>query len=69
MSKDTQLPDNDYVLSEGSGWFDVKGFTIRIHSTDEGVIVDIYDKKVALTGDFDAALMQAAQVFDHELQE
>ena len=39
---DTQLVDGDYVLAEGAAWFTVKGFSIRIHSTDEGVVVDVY---------------------------
>ena len=37
-----ELEDGDYVLTEGSGWFTVKGFSVRIHATDEGVAVDIY---------------------------
>ena len=31
-----KLAYGDYELTEGSGWFDVKGFTVYIHSTDEG---------------------------------
>jgi hypothetical protein len=37
-----ELEDGDYVLTEGSGWFTVKGFAVRIHATDEGVAVDVY---------------------------
>ena len=36
------LIDSDYVLAEGAAWFSIKDFSIRIHSTDEGVVVDIY---------------------------
>jgi hypothetical protein len=36
------LKDDDYVLEEGAGWFTVKGFSVRILSTDEGLLVDIY---------------------------
>lgn len=39
---DTKLSDGDYKLSDGCGWFEVKNFAIRIQSTDEGVVVDIY---------------------------
>ena len=39
-----KLPDADYVLTEGAAWIEVKGFSIRIMSTDEGVIVDVYAK-------------------------
>ena len=62
------LPDGDYTLSEGAAWVDVKGFTIRIHRTDEGVVVDIFNAKTALTGDFDAALVSSTYAFDHELE-
>ena len=37
------LKDDDYTLEEGAAWFTVKGFSIRILSTDEGVVVDIYE--------------------------
>ena len=62
------LPDGDYTLSEGAAWFDVTGFTIRIHRTDEGVVVDIFNGKVAQTGDFDSALVASTCAFDHELE-
>lgn len=61
------LIDDDYTLVEGAAWLDVKGFWIRIHSTDEGVVVDIYDATVAKTGDFDLALVTSAFSFDLEL--
>jgi hypothetical protein len=37
-----RLRYNDYILTDGGGWFEIKGFSIRIHDTDEGVAVDIY---------------------------
>lgn len=54
------LKDDDYVLEEGAAWFTVKGFAIRILSTDEGVVVDIWkdgevmDSPIASTYAFDA---------------
>lgn len=42
MSTDKVLKDEDYTLEEGAAWFTVKGFSVRIMSTDEGVVVDIY---------------------------
>jgi hypothetical protein len=39
---DVKLPDGDYVLADGAAWFKVKNFSIRIQSTDEGVVVDLY---------------------------
>lgn len=39
---DKNLIDNDYTLTEGGAWFTVEGFAVRIHTTAEGLIVDIY---------------------------
>jgi hypothetical protein len=52
------LKDNDYTLVDGAAWFEVKGFAIRIHSTDEGVVVDVfkngdYTEAIASTYAFD----------------
>ena len=38
---DVNLIDGDYVLTDGAAWFRVKNFSIRIQSTDEGVVVDL----------------------------
>ncbi len=54
------LTDQDYRLVEGAAWIEVKKFAIRIHTTDEGVIVDIYkggaeiDNPIAGTYAFDS---------------
>lgn len=40
--RDTNLPDGDYTLTEGAAWFTVKNFSVRVYSTDEGIVVDIY---------------------------
>jgi hypothetical protein len=58
VNPDTPLTDTDYVLTEGAAWFTVKGFAIRIHSTDEGVVVDVfkdgdYTETIASTYAFD----------------
>ena len=37
-----ELPEGDYVLKDGAGWFSVNGLSVRIKATDEGVVVDIY---------------------------
>lgn len=41
-TNERELVDDDYVLIEGSAWFTVKKFGIRIHETDEGVVVDVW---------------------------
>ena len=59
------LNDTDYVLVDGAGWFTVKGFAVRIHSTDEGIIVDVYkdgaemESPIASTYAYDAELEEA----------
>ena len=42
MDSDTKLHDGDYTLVDGAAWFTVKGFSVRIMSTDEGVVCDFY---------------------------
>lgn len=57
-----QLPDGDYVLKDGAAWLEVKGFAVRILSTDEGIVVDVYkngaemDSPITSTYAFDAEL-------------
>lgn len=38
----TALPDGDYELTDGSAWFSVAGRSIRIQTTDDELMVDIY---------------------------
>ena len=40
---DTNLPDGDYVLTDGAAWFSCDGFAIRIYTTHRGVVVNIYE--------------------------
>lgn len=62
-----ELQDEDHVLVEGAAWFDVKGFAVRIHSTHEGVAVDVFDRTLLDEGNSDDAWMAGVHVFDHEL--
>lgn len=57
----TDLIDDDYFLDDGAGWFQVKGFAIRIHSTADGVAVDIYKN-----GAEDADALASCYAFDSE---
>lgn len=41
VARQCVLPDGDYTL-EGSAWFTVGKFSIRIHTTDKGVAVVMY---------------------------
>ncbi len=40
LNRERNLRDGDYVLIDGAAWFTVGKFSIRIHQTDEGVVVD-----------------------------
>lgn len=62
----TKLLDGDYLLTEGCGWFEVKGFAIRIHHTDEGVVVDVFDSAALSNGDTEA-IVASTYAFDSEL--
>ena len=64
-----ELLDQDYTLDEGGGWFDThNGFLVRIHATEEGVIVDIYDSKKTQDGyDFDSALISGTSAHINDL--
>ena len=58
------LRDGDYLLPEGAAWFTLKGFSIRLVGTDDGVVVNIY----ANGREMDDALA-TAQAFDSEVGE
>ena len=59
-----ELQEGDYELVDGGAWFSVKGAAIRIHSTDEGVEVDIYRD-----GKEDEDALASTYVYDSELNE
>jgi hypothetical protein len=59
---DKPIGDGDYELTDGKAWLSAKGFSIRIHTTDEGIVVDIYKK-----GNEDAASIASTYAFDNEL--
>lgn len=59
-----ELHDECYTLADDNMWVTVKGFSIRIHATDEGVVVDIY-----ANGREDEDAIAAAYAFDHECEE
>ena len=59
-----ELHDKDYTLVDEGMWVTVKGFSIRIHTTDEGVVVDIY-----ANGRENEDAIAATHAFDNELEE
>jgi len=52
------LEDGDYELVDGAAWLAVRGFSVRIFSTDNGVDVRIYkngaEDEGAIAGTFAA---------------
>ena len=56
-----ELLDDDYILTDGAAWFTVKGFSVRIHSTDEGVVADVYAE-----GREDEDAIASTYAFDNE---
>lgn len=57
----TRIKDDDYLLSQGRAWLEVKNFAIRVCATDEGVSVDIYRN-----GDEMSDALASAYAFDSE---
>lgn len=58
------LPEGDYVIAGESAWFTVKGFSVKIQKTDEGVVCDIY-----ADGKEDHGSIASCYAFDAELVE
>jgi hypothetical protein len=59
-----ELHDEDYTLVDEGMWLTVKGFSIRVHTKNEGVIVDIY-----VNGREDEDPIAGAYAFDTEVLE
>lgn len=57
-----------YLKEDGCGWISIKGFAICVQTTDEGVVVDIYDEAVLDEGRADDALMASTYAFDNDLE-
>lgn len=38
------IKDGDHELVDGRAWFSIKGFSIHIYETDEGIAVDTYHR-------------------------
>ena len=55
---------DDYVLENESVWITVKGFSVHIKQTDEGVICDIYQK-----GREDLDCLAGTYAFDIEMED
>jgi hypothetical protein len=53
---------SDYILKDDSVWITVKGFSVLIKKTDEGVVCDIYQK-----GSEDCESIAGTYAYDDDL--
>lgn len=61
------LADNDYTMDKnGSVWIDVRGFTVNILTTDEGITVDVFNR-YELAEHIPCNPIASTYAFDHEL--
>ena len=57
------LPDGDYILTDGAGWFKVGGFAVRIRSAPPaGLIVDVYQSGQEMEGALNSLFVEAEDV-------
>lgn len=64
MNKENLLTHEDYILENDFVWITVKGFSVKVKKTDEGVVCDIYQK-----GREDQDCIAGTYAFDNELEE
>jgi hypothetical protein len=62
------LHDGHYRMNdEGTIWIDVRGFSIQILTTGDGILIDIFDAK-ELDQKIHSEPVASAYAFDHELE-
>ena len=52
----TNLIDGDYRLVDGSAWLSAGGFSMRVTTTSDGIIVDLYKQGEELAGVLTSAM-------------
>jgi hypothetical protein len=63
----TPITDGDYKADDTCAvWIDVRGFTVYLHTTDEGIIVDVFNAKHLRDEPYTEAVA-STYAFDHEL--
>ena len=43
MQQPIQISDGDYILADGAAWLETGGFAIRISTTPDGIMAEIYE--------------------------
>lgn len=61
------LTNGDYKTADKCDiWIDVRGFSVRLLTTDEGIIVDVFNAEQLRTEPY-AEPVASTYAFDHEL--
>ena len=61
------LANGDYKADDNCAvWVDVRGFTVYLHTTDEGIIVDVFNAEQLRDGMYTHPVA-STYAFDHEL--
>ena len=61
------LTDGEYKTADKCYiWIDVRGFSVRLLTTDEGIIVDVFNAE-ELRAEPHAEALASTYAFDHEL--
>lgn len=64
----THLQDGDYKMADDSSiWIDVRGFTVHIMTTDEGIVADIFNSS-ELADRIYVNPVASTYAYDHELE-
>jgi len=64
----THLEDGDYKTDNNCAvWIDVRGFSVYLHTTNEGITVDIFSAEQLREAFPLAAPIASTYAFDHEL--
>ena len=62
-----QLTNGDYKAADQCAvWIDVRGFTVNLKTTDEGIVVDVFNAEQMRTEPC-AEPVASTYAFDHEL--
>ena len=61
------LDDDDYVLDDEAGWFDVGPFTVRMFLKRRDLHIKVYDIKHELESGLDAAMLHDFEISAEEL--
>lgn len=65
--KPVTLPDGNYKAEDYCAvWIDIRGFTVYLHTTEEGIIVDVFNAEQLRTEPH-AEPVASTYAFDHEL--